>query len=89
MYFHKIIIDKIYWYLWKHKQRSLCIDYHEHIRDLNFNIIKLRTSNDNFEKYFNWRCLDLFSKYHRISFNINLPDNYYYSNKSLPPPISL
>lgn len=95
-FFPKIIADKIYWYIWKHSQRLLCIDYREHVRDGSDLRIPLGSGSCNYywmwskdfnqRRMFNHRNLshkNIPSIRNSITFTFSpLPKYYCYSNGS-------
>ena len=78
-----IILDKIYWYLWKLKQKDLCQEYHQRIDTYIGNQIEFMSFDD---LAYNYRIMNIHTIYDPI-YDLNsrkvaiLPKNYIYTLK--------
>jgi hypothetical protein len=83
-----IVLNKIYWYLWRYTQNELCKEYHRRITYQN-DIMRLSTDNKNkltYYNHFNYRewhywNMSVYIYIHRAFFDTNvvkLPKNYFY-----------
>ena len=82
-----IILNKIYWYLWKINQKYLCIEHNQRVEwKENYNSTIVHSKNPTtkfcYFRQYNWRELHRWTSVYII--HIILPRYYFYSNGSIP-----